>query len=532
MVIGLGSITSQLLGLLRYRLLASTLGASRQFDIYVAAFRVPDFIYALLILGSISAAFIPIFAALRTKKEQEQFISATINVISVAMFALCSVLFILAPILIDFIVPGFKAQDKAMTTFLTRIMLLQPILLAISNILTNVLQSFKKFLITAFAPAFYNIGIIIGIFLSVPHLGSTVNHYLHFNLLPGAPIFGLEGLAYGVVLGALLQLLIQLPAFFALQFSWQPILDMTREVKQMFVLMGPRILGVASDQINLIVITAIASTLSLGSITIFNLAQNIQAAPMGIIGIAIATAVFPTLSQIFSKEEYTEFVSTLLHSFRLILFFSIPLSLLFILLRAQIIRVILGAGVFGWQETRLTAAALGIFSTSLFAQSLTPLITRAYYSMHDTKTPVLIGMVGFTINIVLSFVLVGLLAYPNVFSAAIIRTLKLNGIGDIRVIALPIAFSLTVICEFLLLFITLLARVEGRHIHELNRSWLKMVAAALVMAVVTYLSLRPLAGWLDMTTAHGIFFQGLGAGILGTTAYMIITKLFKENPLI
>lgn len=530
-LIAVGSITSQLLGLLRYRLLASTLGASREFDMYIAAFRIPDFIYALLIMGSISSAFIPIFSSLGSKEEQERFIFATLHIISLIMFFLSAVLFIFTPFLINAIVPGFSETEKQTTAFLTRIMLLQPILLAMSNILTNVLQSFQKFFVTAFAPVFYNIGIIVGIILSVPTLAIQINYHVGFALVPYPPPFGLEGLAYGVVFGAFLQLIVQIPSFLGLKFHWRPIVEATQEIKKMFMLMGPRILGIASDQVNLVVITAIASTLSLGSITIFNLAQNIQASPLGIIGVAIATAVFPTLSLTFSKEEHATFTDTLLHSFRLILFFSIPLSLLFILLRAQIVRVILGAGVFAWEETRLTAASLGIFSTSLFAQSLTPLVTRAYYSMQDTKTPVLIGIIGFIVNIVLSFIFVHLLSYPNAFSLAIVNMLKLSDIADIRVIGLPMAFTLTVIVEFLLLFVILLGRIDGDHIHTLNRSWLKLVASSLLMAVITYLSLRPLAQLFDTTTALGIFLQGMGAGLCGIIVYMIATKLFKENPL-
>jgi len=519
-IVGLGAILSGLLGLLRYRLLASGLGASRAFDIYVAAFRVPDFIYGLLILGSISATFIPLFTALQSREERNTFISAAFSIIGLGMLILCALLFISAPFFVTLIVPGFDSEAKRMTVLLTRIMLAQPVLLAISNLLTNTLQGFNKFVVSALAPSFYNIGIILGILLSVPHL------------IPGVqPIFGLEGLAYGVVAGSLLQLAVQLPAFLSLGLSWRPIFRVTSEIKKMFTLMGPRILGVASDQINVMVITAIASTLSLGSITIFSLAQNIQAAPMGIIGIAVATAAFPTLSRAFSHEKRDEFIGTFIQSFTLILFFTISLSLLFIMLRAQIVRVILGTGQFGWDETRLTAASLGIFGMSLFAQTLLPLVARAYYSMRDTKTPVIIGLIGFVVNVGLSFLFVHLLSYANPFSHGIAQSLKLQYIFDIRVIGLALAFSLTVIIEFLLLFLLLLLHIDAKRIGKLNASWLKIVVSAFTMALATYGALRPLATLLNTQTTLGVFLQGFLAGLFGIGVYLVVTHLLKENPL-
>lgn len=521
-LIGIGGFSSRLLGLLRDRLLAGNFGAGRDLDIYYAAFRLPDFIYSILILGAISAVFIPIFASLETKEEKNTFASSALNIIIILIGGIALILFLFTPFLIRIIAPGFNLEDRTVTVFLTRIMLLQPILLAISNTITSILQGFNRFFATAIAPSFYNLGIIIGILLFVP-------------------IFGLKGLAYGVVLGSLLHLAIQLPALSRAGFSWQPIVTITKDIKKLFLLMGPRVLGIASDQINLIVITAVASTLSLGSISIFNLAQNIQATPVGIIGIAIATAVFPTLSFAYwrngnnSRQDQNvkkeEFSKTFCQAFRLVLFFSIPLSILFILLRAQIVRVILGSGLFNWQDTRLTAAALGIFGLSVFAQSLIPLLAKAFYSMHNTKTPVFIGILMMGVNITLALLFVKLLAFQTPFYQYMVGILKLTNISDIRIIALPLAFSLTAIVEFMLLFFFLFFHIDAEYIASMNLSWLKLVGATTVMAGITYLSLRPLAKLFDMTTGIGVFMQGLGAGIAGMIVYFLITYILKENPL-
>lgn len=522
-IVGAGGLASRILGLVRDRLLATYLGAGRELDIYYAAFRIPDFMYALLILGAISAAFIPIYASLHTKEEQNAFLSNALNVVTLAISALSFLLFLFTPLLIRLIAPGFSPADQELTVFLTRIMLLQPIILAISNIITSVLQSERKFLVTALAPSLYNVGIIVGIIIAIPNPVAA--------RLGVEQFFGIQGLAYGVLLGALLHLVIQLPSFFRLGLSWQPRFGLSSEVKHMLSLMGPRVLGITSDQINLVVIMAIASTLAAGSITLFTWAQNIQAAPMGIIGIAVATVAFPSLSRMFSQHAQEEFVHTFINSFKLILFFSLPLSILFIMLRAQIVRVVLGAGEFGWDETRLTAAALGVFGASLFAQSLSPLLTRAFYSMHNTKTPLFVSVAGFVINIVLAFLFISLLKQGHPFSAFLSQLLRLEGIGDIRVIGLPLAFSLSAITQFIVLFTLLFLTIDSSHIAQLNRAWLKMVVGSVLMGIATYISLRPLALLVDTTTGLGIFLQGFFAGIIGSIVYFCVMSILKENPL-
>lgn len=513
-LVGIGGLLSRLLGLLRDRLLAGSFGASRELDIYYAAFRLPDFIYNLLIGGAIAAAFIPLFTSLKEEKKRSEFASSALNVIIVIIGALSLFLFLFAPLLIRLMVPGFDGEARSSTILLTRIMLFQPLILAASSIVTSILQGSKKFLWASFAPSFYNIGIIIGI-------------------TAFTPIFGIKGLAYGVILGSLLHFGVQIPSLVHTGFIWRPIFTISAEIKKMFLLMGPRVFGIASDQINLVVTTAIASTLSLGSIAIFSLAQNIQGAPVGIIGIAIATAVFPTLSLAYNGEKAKEeFAKTFFEAFRLVLFFSIPLSILFILLRAQIVRVILGAGLFNWEHTRLAAAVLGIFGLSVFAQSLTPLLTRAFYSMRDTKTPVMVGIVSVVINIGLALGFIPLLNPTTSFHHAISQALKINDIPDIHIIALPLAFSLTVIFQFILLFFLLFGRIDGSTLAAMNTTWLKLVAATGIMAIITYFSLRPFAQLFDMTTGIGILAQGLGAGIVGISAYFLLTALLKENPFI
>ena len=284
-----------------------------------------------------------------------------------------------------------------MTVVLTRIMFLSPLFLGMSSILSGVLQYFRRFFIYSLAPILYNLGIIFGIVFLVPRMG-------------------LVGLAWGVVGGAFLHFMIQLPSAIYSGFRFKGILSFHQGIRQIIKLTIPRTIGLAGSQINYVVITAIASGLAVGSIAIFNLANNLQYVPIGIIGISFAMAVFPRLADSSAEENKENFSKDFSSVFSQILYLVLPITAIFFILRAQIIRLILGTGQFGWADTRLTAAALGIFAFSVFAQSLIPLISRAFYSLNDTKTPVSISLVSIGLNIALSFGLVWILNNNNLFS--------------------------------------------------------------------------------------------------------------------
>jgi len=278
-VITIFGLASRILGLLRDRFLASTFGAGDTLDVYYAAFRIPDLVYNLLILGALSAAFIPVFTSLiSTKKEDEAWEMAN-GVLNLAIFfivILSLILAIFAPFIMKVITPGFPDDKMADVVRFSRIMFLSPLLLGISGIFGGILTSFKRFLIYSIAPLFYNIGIIIGILVFTKFMG---------------PI----GLAWGVVFGAMIHMFIQYPA--AKRLGFKGGLDFFRSfrnmyIKRVFHLMIPRTLGIAVNQFNLLVITVFASLLSAGSLAIFNFAQNLQGVPVGIIGSSFAIAVF------------------------------------------------------------------------------------------------------------------------------------------------------------------------------------------------------------------------------------------------
>ena len=515
-ILAIAYLASRVLGLIRDRLLAGRFGAGDELDIYYAAFRLPDLVFSILIMGAISSAFIPVFAQhfRKNKKEAWQLVSGVLNLAFLSLIVVAGILAIFAPQVISLIAPGFSGAKREMTILLTRIMFLSPIILGISSILSGVLQYFQRFLIYSLAPIMYNIGIILGILIFVPTQG-------------------LVGLAWGVVLGAFLHMLIQLPSVIYSGFSWKPVLGVCHKgVRKIVKLMIPRTIGLAGFQINFLVITAIASTLTSGSIAVFNLANNLQYVPIGIFGIAFATAVFPNLAKSFARKRKKTFSKDFSLTFSQILFLIIPLSALFFILRAQIVRVILGTGEFGWIDTRLTAAALGVFSLSIFAQGLVPLISRAFYALQNTRTPVLISLASILLNICFSFLFVWILGGSNVISSLLSGILKLKGLKEFAILGLPLAFSLASIINFAVLLKLFARKINWWQPKYILKSFSKIILATLLMGVATYGLLYILDLFLDTHTFIGIFLQGILAAITGIIVYCLVMVLLKSSEML
>jgi len=265
----------------------------------------------------------------------------------------------------------------------------------------------------------------------------------------------------GVVFGAFLHMAIQIPTARNCGFSYKFLFDFKYPaLKRIFKLMVPRVFGVAAQQINLIVITAIASTITMGSIAIFSISNNFQSLPVGIIGASFAVAIFPTLSRFFAENQKKEFLENLSAIFRQILFFIIPISILIFLLRNQVVGIIYQTGKFGLEDVQLTSACLGIFAFSIFAQSLIPLLARAFFSLQDTKTPTLITISTVFLNIILSFSFVWLLKFPNIFSNSLIEFFSLFRNENTPLLGLPLAFSISAIFQFIFLYLTLKQKIK------------------------------------------------------------------------
>ncbi len=505
LILGVSTTLSALLGLLRDRLLAGEFGAGEYLDIYFAAFRIPNFVYGILITGGIIAAFLPVFSESYEKNKEEGWSLASnlLNTLLILTSIISTFLLIFAPFIIRLITPGFSAYQREWTIILTRIMLLSPIILGASSFFSGVLQYFGRFFVYALAPILYNLGIIFGII------------FLY-------PLFGLIGLAYGVVLGAILHLLIQLPAGRSIGFKYKRYINLKSErLKRIAYLIVPRILGQSSIQLNMIVVTAIASTLAPGSISIFHFAEHLQAFPVRIIGVSFAIAAFPELSRSWNNKRMDLFLNNFSSTFRQILFLIVPLSLLIFILRAQIVRLVLGTGEFGWVETRLTAASLGIFSFGLFATALIHFLIRVYFSFQDTKTPVVIAIFSMMVNIVLCFLFVFLLGFENIFSQATINLLKLDSLRHIQVVAFPMAFLISGITHFLILFFNLKKKLKEIKEMEIISSFLRILTASFIMAVAAFFSLRVALYFVVLDTFMGVFWQALITTLISVIVYFL-----------
>ncbi|MDD5606543.1 MAG: murein biosynthesis integral membrane protein MurJ [Candidatus Pacebacteria bacterium] len=512
-ILAVGGLISRILGLLRDRLLAGRIGAGQELDIYFTAFRIPDFVYGILIAGGIVSVFLPVFAEYFKKERANELTNYVLNAFLVILIIICAVLAIFTGPLISLIAPGFSASAKAATVLLTRIMFLSPIFLGLSSIFSGILHYFNRFLIYSLAPILYNLGIIFGIL------------FLY-------PLFGTLGLGYGVILGALLHLLIQIPAVKSTGYFYKPLLNFSFPgLSKMFRLMIPRTLGMAANHINLIIITAIASFLAVGSISVFNFANNLHYFPIGIVGFSFAISSFPIFSKFFVNGQKKEFFDNFSSSIRQIIFYILPCAFLMFILRAQIVRLVLGTGQFDWSATRLTAASLGIFSLAIIAGSLIPLLTKAFFAMQDTKTPLLISLISVIFNTVFSFYFVHLLGFSNIFSRFLINLLKLESLRDIQVIALPLSFSLITALQAILLFCFIIKKIGNFKYQEIYYSFFKNFLAIVLTIPYIYLSLYILASMVNMQSFLGILIQASLALFIGLVLYIAFAYIFNSKEL-
>jgi len=525
LILAVSYLSSAFLGLLRDRLLAGTFGAGNELDVYYTAFTVPDFIALVFIFGAISAAVIPIFSEhlVKSKEEAWRYFSKLLNIFFVFLITICAVLMIFTPTIISIIAPGFSPAKKEVAVMLMRIMFLSPIILGASNMVSAILQVFHRFIATALAPIFYNLGIITGILFFVPR-------------------FGLVGLAFGVVFGGIMHLLIQLPAFFFSGFRYKPSFDFKdASVIKTIRLMIPRSLGLGAGQLNTIAITAIASTLMAGSIAVFNLASNLAMIFLNTIVVSLSTASFPAMSMAFirgnrngEEDGNGAFLKKFSEIFNQIIFLIIPTSLLIIILRAQVVRVILGAGKFGWVDTKLTTACLGIFALNLIAQALILFLSKAFYAAYDTKTPAIISGLTVIFNIILSLLLVWLVNFSPTLNFFLQRFLRLGGVANVGIVALALACTITVILEALVLFYMFYKKFPLLEVDKIYKSFYKILIASLFMAVAVFIMRQIVGSLINLQSFWAVFLQLILSGGTGLVVYFYLTHLLKspENKII
>lgn len=490
------SLLSRILGVFRDRIFASRFGAGNELDAYFAAFRIPDFIFNLLIIGALSAAFIPVFTRYLSRDHEDEAFkvsNSVLNLVLILWVIIAAIIFIFAKPLLGLLVPGYDAEKLNLTVSLTRIMLLSPLFFGISAVAGSMLNSFRRFFSFALAPVLYNLGIIISALILVPKMG-------------------VYALAVGVVIGAFLHMTLQQINVYMLGFRYQRVLDLKHPgVRRIVKLALPRIIGMAVDQINLFVQTMIGSILIIGTVAAFNLANNLASLPVGLFGVALATAIFPTLAEKAGLREDSSFVFELSRVTRVILFLTIPTSAMIILLRAQIVRLILGTGHFDWQDTRLTFGILGYLAISVFALALVPLLSRAFYAFEDTRTPVKIGIFAVAINIILSLIFVG----------------KINIGIDLGPKGLALAYSFSVIVQMILLFIFLQRKLKIIDFKSILIPTFKFILATAILIPAVQWTKFAVSPFIRTDTGVGILIQALAAVLIGIIVYMIVAFILR-----
>ncbi len=492
------ALGSQALALIRDRLLASAFGAGHTLDIYYAAFRMPDFLFATVASLLSLYALLPVLSRLESRHPSLviALLRNTLLVFFVGMGAVAAAAFVLAPQILALIAPGIAHSDADSLVALTRILLLQPILLGISNLFANLTQLRHRFLLYSISPLLYNLGIIAGILFLYPRMG-------------------LVGLGWGVVIGAALHALVQAPFFFAEKREHKlPMGETFKLLREVLTLSVPRTLSLAANQLTLLGIIAIASFLSVGSISIFTFASNLQAVPLTIIGVSYSVAAFPTLSRFFAAGHRDEFVRHIETALRHVIFWSLPATVLVIVLRAYIVRAILGAGAFNWSDTRLTAAALALFMLALVTQALFLLVARAYYAAGNTRTPLILGVVDIIVSIASSLLLLWSFENNQLFQSFVGALLRVSDVPGTSVLMLALGDSIGSIVQCLL-GVILLARDFSVPVRGVGRLFFQTFCASVIGGACTYATLLFFGPLVDTTTLVGIVSQGVPAGIVG-----------------
>lgn len=496
LVLTVAALASRILGWIRLLVIGSQFGASRELDAYFAAFRIPDAIFQLVVAGALSAALIPVFSSYRARgqdAEAWQLASSVINLVLIALAGLSLVMAIFAPLFVPIVAPGFDAPTTELAVRMTRVMLISPVLIGMGAVVTGILNSYQQFTVPAIAPLLYNLAIIgAAIFL--------------------APIMGVEGLAVGVAIGSLAHLAVQVPSLARVGQRYDLTIGLGHPgVRRVAWLMGPRMLGLAAGQLNFLVSTVLASGLPEGSLTAYNYAFQLSQIPVGVVGVSIAVALFPTLSQDAALGRVGAIRSQVAGAIRVLLFVAAPIIAIMVVLREPLTAVFYQYGAFTPQATQQTANALLFFAIGLGGHIVVHVLTRAFYAMQDTRTPVTWAVIAVAINIPLMAWLV----------------------GPMGVAGLALALSITAVIEVLGLLWALQRRidsVEGAAIlRSLGRATVAGIAAALAMFGGLTLVSDALGGLLDNVVGRLLILLVLSAA--GVAIYLLVAAALRAPEL-
>lgn len=511
-VLALFTLASQLLAIVRDRVLAHQFGAGAELDIYYAAFRIPDLLFVLF--ASVLSVYVLLpfvaraFAAGQTVARD--LLSQMFSLFLVTYSVIAIVVWLLAPMLAELLYPGFTPEMLDKVVVIMRLLLLQPLFLGISTLFGVVTQMNHRFIVYAISPLVYNLGIIVG-----------ATYFYSW--------FGLAGLGWGVVLGALGHLLIQVP--FVGRTGLFPHLTFLYNLPlllQVAAVALPRAITLSLTQLQLTFFVFLASIMAIGSVTVTQFAHNLYAVPLSIIGVSYSVAAFPTLTLLLTEKKHAEFVSYVITALRHIIFWTLPTIALVIVLRAHIVRIILGSGEFGWDATRLTAAVLAVFVVALALQSILLVILRAFYAGGKARLPLILMAIGTGIGTIASFILYRwFLSDPTVLES-FASLFRLSGVAGAEVLAIPLGFVLGVLVEFVLMLVAF-RRVFDVSWRPLIRPTTVALCAATAGGIATYAVLNFVVEGVNQAKFIGVLLQGATAGIAGV-AVIIATYFVLRSP--
>lgn len=487
-------MVSRILGFLRESLMAGFFGQSGVTDAYNTAFVLPDLLYWLLVGGVLSAAFIPVFSEFIAKGNEDEgwrVVSSVVNLIFLTLGVLVLLGLFFTPQFIRLVVPGFAPENLVLATRLTRILLIQPLFMALSGLTMGVLNSYKIFWPSALGTVLYNACIIIfGTIFANPAKPESVS-----------------GFAFGVVAGALVSFAVQIPALRKVGIRYYPIIDLSHPgVRLIGALAVPIILSYSLNQIQVVVNNNLGSLLFPGSITSVWYSYRLFQLPVGIFALAIAVATFPTMTEQAALKQWVDFRQTLSNAIRMVIFITLPISVGMIVLRFPLIRVLFQHGQFSADDTLTMAIPLFYFSLGISSQAVIQILPRAFYALKDTWTPVILGIISMVVNILAMYVLIGPLAHGG----------------------LAFATTIAAFVNMLLLFYLLRKRLGKMDGWAMFKTSIKSLAASILMAVVIWAWSEWLTPLTGIKTFGSLLVLVTGT-VLGMLVFAVMARLLKMD---
>jgi len=527
------SLISQLVALIRDRIFASEFGPSRILDIYYVSFNIPDLIYTILFSLISSITLVPIFSQVLEKGNWEKVhkvFSTFLNMFLIFIIPISVLIYFFMVEIVNLSLPGFSVVDKMQVISLSRIILLQPIFLGLSALISSLAQTENKFLAFSFAPIVYNLGIIFG----------TIYFY---------PIFGIIGLGYGVALGAILHLIIQSIYLFRAWhhgiFSYTPEIIWS-EVWNLLKLSYWRVLGFVMTNIRTIATVFFASSFGVGAISYFKIANNLAEIFFTLIAVSYTVAAFPSLSKLFEEKRLGEFENMVIKGLNYLFFWCIPIMSYVIIMRAHIIRIILGAGAIDWEKTKILAIFLAILILGLSLQSFIYFISRICYAQRNTFVPFISQTTSTVIMIIFIYVINKFLPflYANYFANFniifnILKIPEINTLEKVQLFILPISFIFLRLLEFTIMLVSVQVQklFDFRKISWFNKTIRDTCFSSVILFLALYLFLRIFEPILDINiagnqTLPGLFLQTILTSVFGFIIWYGVLRCLKNEEIL